>query len=172
MILFYPVLWGISFVPKSYAKKVWTYILQTTLRDSYVETELFWTEHLGYHAAGFFIVNEDNKVLVVQEKRGDESILNLPGGKREVNEFDPFTTAKRELAEETGIILKHDNYWYWNVQWLATGKYALFHLYISESDFDEIPWTSEKTEQVLWISQEDFKSSLHKGWPLCKFREI
>jgi len=57
------------------------------------------------HRGGVCIVpidNEGNVLLVKQFRYAiGKYILEIPAGKREVNE-DPFETAKRELSEETG----------------------------------------------------------------------
>mmetsp|Transcript_4415 Transcript_4415/g.6616 ORF Transcript_4415/g.6616 Transcript_4415/m.6616 type:complete len:201 (-) Transcript_4415:40-642(-) len=58
--------------------------------------------HHGVGVGGF-VVNDENKILVVQEKNGPiTNIWKLPGGM--VDQGEPIATAvERELMEETGI---------------------------------------------------------------------
>lgn len=58
------------------------------------------------HPGGVCIlaINHKNEALVVEQYRYgvEEFLLELPAGKKELNE-DPLLTAKRELLEETGF---------------------------------------------------------------------
>jgi ADP-ribose pyrophosphatase len=53
-------------------------------------------------------INHKNEVVVVEQYRYGISqfLLELPAGKKEINE-DPLLTAQRELLEETGIKANH-----------------------------------------------------------------
>lgn len=159
--------WVVSLVPKQVAKKVWDTVLHFGPSKPYEAKNLNLSEQFGYHSAGVLLKNNENKILVVQERSdGNGSCINLPGGKREVTEFNPLTTAKRELAEETGVTLVSDDIN--NVTWLSTGKYALFDM--NASNYNVLKWTSPKTERIMWLTPDEIRGSgFLKKWPL---REI
>ncbi len=64
------------------------------------------TREIVEHPGGVCIlaINHKNEVLVVEQYRygAQRFLLELPAGKKEINE-DPLLTAKRELLEETGF---------------------------------------------------------------------
>lgn len=63
------------------------------------------TREVVEHRGGVCIVpiDQDGNVLMVKQFRYPfkQEVLEIPAGKRELNE-EPFETAKRELSEETG----------------------------------------------------------------------
>ncbi len=60
-------------------------------------------DHPG--GAAVVAIDDDNRVCLLEQHRHvmDRSLIELPAGKLEPDE-DPLTTAKRELAEEAGLI--------------------------------------------------------------------
>ena len=58
--------------------------------------------HLGVYG----LIVKDNKILLIKKVSGPyDGLLDLPGGGLEFGER-PIETLKRELEEETGIIVK------------------------------------------------------------------
>lgn len=57
------------------------------------------------HEAAVMVTLENDSLILISQYRPavDEVIIQLPGGGMNVNE-DPMEAAKRELAEETGIV--------------------------------------------------------------------
>jgi 8-oxo-dGTP diphosphatase len=58
-----------------------------------------------FHLGIYGIIIENQKILLIKKSRGPYiGRLDLPGGKPEFGET-PFETVKREILEETGIVL-------------------------------------------------------------------
>ncbi len=68
-----------------------------------IKTKREIVEHRG--GVCCLVKTKENKILFVSQFRYafGEDVLELPAGKREINE-DPLTTMKRELKEEVGVI--------------------------------------------------------------------
>lgn len=64
-------------------------------------------EHRG--GAVIVPVDEDGNIVMVRQYRKpvERVVLEVPAGKIDAGENDPFETAKRELKEETGISAEH-----------------------------------------------------------------
>lgn len=61
-----------------------------------------------YHASVLIIGPDRKTVLIHDESQPYPRLWKFPGGKKEVRE-NPFTTAVREVKEETGLILLPQN---------------------------------------------------------------
>lgn len=98
-------------------------------------------EHNGGVAVA--AVTDDNQMILVRQfrKAAEQDVLEVPAGKREVNE-EPMVTAMRELKEETGYSAKKFSHL---TSFYATIGYCteVIHIYLAtgltpgETDFDE-----------------------------------
>ncbi|MFC1868696.1 NUDIX hydrolase [Thermodesulfobacteriota bacterium] len=59
-------------------------------------------------ACGIFLIDKNDKLLIVHPTNCPESMWSIPKGIRNAHDSDDFTAAKRELLEETGIDIESD----------------------------------------------------------------
>lgn len=76
-------------------------------------------------AVGIIPVTEDGNVIIEDQFRYpvDQVMMEIPAGKIDGKEEDPFVAAKRELLEETGIIAK---------KWIPLGSHYPSPAYTDE----------------------------------------
>jgi 8-oxo-dGTP pyrophosphatase MutT (NUDIX family) len=60
-------------------------------------------------SCGIYLFNRDNKLLLEHPTGHKPNVWTIPKGRMDVGETDYFEVAKRELTEETGVILNDLN---------------------------------------------------------------
>lgn len=100
-------------------------------------------------AVCILLFNEEGKILGVSRKDNPEDI-GLPGGKIEVEE-QTIDAVKRELFEETGLILK-------DPQWLMSADDEFGYFVIAfTGEYEGIPENKEEGVIVDWFDWEDIE---------------
>lgn len=118
--------------------------------------------------AGAAIVVHDHKVLLVRYKNSDNgSYLVGPGGGANHDE-DLVDTVKREVMEETGLVVKVDNLLF--VEDLLTDKYRMLKFwFLCEVTGGELAETDEaKIDGIVhvgWYRKEDLADEM--VFPAC-----
>lgn len=115
------------------------------------------------------MIVKDGKFLILSEKVGERTILDLPGGKVEYNE-SPYDTVVREVKEEIDLDVEPISvcgvYWFINqrkeVQIVATT--FLCKPLTDAIDFTKNPSQSEKFISYEWVTREEF-SKLEGEYP-------
>ena len=99
------------------------------------------------------IVIKNGKMLIVKEK--DISHFFIPGGKRDNNETDE-ETLKRELKEETGLLVKSFRYY---KEFITKAQLENENVkvasYFCETNGEPEP--NEEIEEIIWIGRDNYK---------------
>ena len=109
------------------------------------------------------IVPKGNSILLLQRKPDDflPNIFELPGGRVEEKE-SLENAAKRELAEETGFVLKNFKAYlgYYNFKGQSKGINRMFNFVVSVEEISEIKYSEHQA--YVWIVKNDLPSySIH-----------
>jgi len=78
------------------------------------------------------IIRSASGILFVRESGRP---WELPGGKREPDDIDPLSTARRELEEETGLPALHGDFILRSVRSKRQGKNSIYDVYYYEAVF-------------------------------------
>ncbi len=117
-------------------------------------------------AAGGFVVNAENQVLMLKSPRYDD--WEFPGGQIEEGETIP-NGLEREIFEETGIIVKVRSLIgiYSNV-----GKPPIVNMdFLCEYVSGE-PKTSAESVQVKWVNQDDALNLVERKAILVRLKNM
>ena len=124
--------------------------------------------------AGMMVFNEREQVLLVLQrmyKTGHRAMWTLPKGKMKAGER-PFTAAKRELEEETGLTLDSIN---WDedrfaedneivVRSSSKNLTTFFKIHIEGCDWEESEESSHgEIIKARWVSQVETESGTLEG---------
>ena len=120
-----------------------------------------------------FIKREDGKFLVTKRSSVNDflpNIFDLPGGTVEFGE-DPMEALKREISEETGLIVDIDRPIYLYSQVLKEERHQIWIIYECEFKGGEIKLNPEEHNEYKWVNFDEVKS-LPKIIFLEKFLEV
>ena len=104
------------------------------------------------------IINDKRRMLIAFEDRHDEIKGNLIGGKRDEEIETPWDVAKRELYEETKIVLNDELFHkIKHCCWIANSKYIIIHIDLGDDKkYENFPNPDEinlipKIEELKWM---------------------
>lgn len=96
-------------------------------------------------ACGFIMIDQDGKILIVRDKRMDDSIvISFPKGSREKTDKSKYFAARREFIEETG--LENFEYGYLKTPHIEYNEKG------NESCYLFLAWITQKFENYGFIS--------------------
>jgi 8-oxo-dGTP pyrophosphatase MutT (NUDIX family) len=123
-------------------------------------------------SAAIFIISKEKKALILQRNATDSfpNQWTVPGGK--MNEKDgTFThegqvcyypaeySAIREVKEETGIDVKHDDLEFLCSLYLkAINRFIVSFYVVSDKNFNDIPVILAGNQAYKWISRDEIKN--------------
>ena len=145
-------------------------LIKVTYDIAEVNGKEAWREVVHHPGASAIVaIDEDNRIIMEKQFRYalNDYLLEIPAGKLDAGE-DPLVCAKRELEEETGIIVS---------EWISLGTIAtspgfcneVIHLYVAKGlSKGEIHWDEDEyveverytfDELLQRISEEKIKDS-------------
>lgn len=102
-------------------------------------------------AAGAIIYNDKREILLVKELQGSKKGLwHIPSGTIEHGEF-PIDAAKREIQEETGLVLNLSNYLNTYAGCFDDGELVLRHVWIEAFPTNQV-LSTQFTDEIGAVS--------------------
>lgn len=113
-------------------------------------------EGLFHLVCEILVRHRDGSILLMQRAYGKEvypGLYEASAGGSALKGENADEAARRELREETGIVAKELKPVY-----RCTGKNAIYHGYLCETDCDKQAITLQKDETIdfMWLSKKDF----------------
>ena len=106
-----------------------------------------------------FIINEFNELLLLKGSSKDpqfkESFWYVVTGGYEDRDKNLINTVKREVQEETGLIVKKSIYLNWIFKYKSLGKNCTEYVYISFVNKDDVILNEENID-YKWCKLEEF----------------
>lgn len=122
-----------------------------------------------------FVVNKDNKLLLLKGSDTDPQFHKsfwyvVTGGVEEIDN-NLIDTVKREVMEETNLVVKEVLALDWILNYESLGEHCIEYVFISYVDEDTVKLNEESID-YCWCSLDEFMDKVHWFYEKKELRKV